>query len=109
MRVGTTYDPRFIKDAVALVEKSNRSVGDIAKDLGIPRATLYLWYRKANMPEKSRGRKKAEKPEVAAETDKEKAVRLERELKAARKEIEDLRLDREILKKAAAFFARESE
>ncbi len=34
---------------------------------------------------------------------------LERELAAARKEIEDLKTDRDILKKAAAFFAKESE
>jgi transposase-like protein len=39
----------------------------------------------------------------------EKVARLERELAAANKEIDSLRMDREILKKAAAFFAKESE
>ena len=40
---------------------------------------------------------------------KDQVRRLERELAAARKEIEDLKTDRAILKKAAAFFAKENE
>jgi len=108
MRVGTDYDHRFIKDAVNLVERSNRSIGDIAKDLGVPRSTLYLWYKQRSM-KKKRGRQKTEPAVVKAETAQETIERLERELKAARKENEDLKLDREILKRAAAFFAKESE
>jgi transposase len=62
----------------------------------------------------------AKKPKVAKkapplpsapkdETAEHRAARLERENARLRKEIDQLRMDREILKKAAAFFAKESE
>jgi hypothetical protein len=43
------------------------------------------------------------------ETPQEKIRRLEVQLAAARREVESLKTDKEILKKAAAFFAKESE
>jgi transposase len=45
----------------------------------------------------------------ANETPEQRVARLERELDRLRKENESLKTDREILKKAAAFFAKESE
>jgi transposase len=111
MRVGTVFEPRFIKDALNLVDRSGRSMAEIAKDLGIPRSTIYYWSRKRklNMPRKKTGRQKREPAVMEPETPQETIDRLERELKAARKENEELKMDREILKKAAAFFAKENE
>jgi len=47
--------------------------------------------------------------DTEAETGEEKVKRLERENAALRKRVDDLEQDRAILKKAAAFFAKESE
>ena len=62
------------------------------------------------MPKKSRKQRKAETAaQLGNESAEQRAARLERENQALRKENDSLRMDREILKKAAAFFAKESE
>lgn len=62
------------------------------------------------MPKKSRKQRKAETAaQLGDESAELKLARLERENQTLRKEIDSLRMDREILKKAAAFFAKESE
>jgi transposase-like protein len=62
---------------------------------------------------KKKGRGRTPSKPIPASRDgesaEERAARLERENAALRKEVEALRMDREILKKAAAFFAKESE
>jgi transposase len=83
----------------------------IAEDLGIPQSTLRYWYD-AEMAK--RGKKPKHLPKLpvgdpAAELPEEKVARLEKEVAALRKENDELKLDRAILKKAAAFFAKESE
>ena len=83
----------------------------VSTDLGIPRATLHAWY-KADMAKK--GKKIPRRVTVTAlraedETPEEKLARLEKENAALRRENEELKMDRAILKKAAAFFAKESE
>ncbi len=112
MRV-RTYDQEFISDAVSLYERSNKTFVEIAGRLGIPTATLRYWYygRVGREKEKPKGKRSGELPSVIAkeETPAEKIRRLERELATARRQIETLEEDRAILKKAAAFFAKESE
>ncbi len=107
------YDHEFITDAVALYEKSNRSFVEIADRLGVPAATLRYWYyeRVGHSKKKPKRRRAGEVPTVIAgkETPEAKIARLERELATARHQIATLETDREILKKAAAFFAKESE
>jgi transposase len=104
------YDAAFRAEAVALLDRTDRSVTQVAESLGMPAGTLYRWYDQ----EMARRRTK---PKVVTlgvqgapptETLEEKLARLERENAALRKENEDLRTDKEILKKAAAFFAKES-
>jgi transposase len=103
------YDATFRAEAVALVDRTDRSPLQVAKALGVPTGTMYRWYHR----EMARRREKPKPgtPAPAApptETLEEKLARLERENAALRKENEDLKVDREILKKAAAFFAKES-
>jgi transposase len=115
MRVAPRYSEQFKADAVALLAASDRSCRQVAEDLGLCDETLRDWYKKSQM---GKGTRKKQSAKVVAA---EKALgrkpesleavveRQGREIAALRKENESLQQDREILKKAAAFFAKESE
>jgi len=116
MRVRPSYSPEFRADAVELLRRSDRSIRQVADDLGISDETLRDWYKRDEMRKKAKRRDKV--PPVGTmvppdalkdETTKDRVARLERENAALRKENDSLRMDREILKKAAAFFAKENE
>lgn len=104
------YSDEFKTDALRLICRGDRSYSQLAADLGVSHWTLRDWYKKEEMTKKSpkKGRSGAA-PVPAQETHEERAARLERELKRLERENASLRQDREILKKAAAFFAKESE
>lgn len=87
-----TYAPEFRSEAVKRVRNSNESVAAIARDLGITVGTLRRWID-ASRPQ----------PDVVL-TDNERT-----ELRRLRKENRELRMEREVLKKATAFFAKQSE
>ena len=105
------YEPGFRQQAVALLERTDRSCKQVADSLGVPTATLRYWYDREMA--RRRGKPKVVLPVASlnppTETPQQKLARLERENAALRKEVDDLKLDKEILKKAAAFFAKESE
>jgi transposase len=85
-------------------------MSQISRELGISYYTLRNWCKVGDVAK--RKRKKSEPipaPGSAEETVEAKVVRLEREVQQLRKEKASLEMDREILKKAAAFFAKESE
>lgn len=107
-----SYDPSFKEDALALLRRSGRTCGAVARDLGIPSSTLEYWYN-ADMAKKGKKRPTGAKVlpvgDPSAEAPEDKIARLERENDALRKENDSLKMDRAILKKAAAFFAKESE
>jgi len=112
VRSRPTYPDEFKADAVEALRRSDRTPRQVALDLGISVTSLRDWYRKDEMAKKSksRGGSSTARPVAPAEeTAEQRLARLERENAALRKEVESLRMDREILKKAAAFFAKESE
>jgi transposase len=88
------YPPEFKAEAVRLVRSSDKSVGALAKDLGVADQTLRNWVRQAEID----GGERDGLTEGEGE-----------ELRQLRREVRTLRQEREILKKAAAFFARESD
>jgi transposase len=105
------YTQEFREDAVRLALRSGRSYARVASDLGINYWTLRHWCKLERMgkgSKKARGSKAAAAP-VVGETLEEKVQRLERENAQLRKERDALAMDKAILKKAAAFFAKESE
>jgi transposase len=112
VRMRKTYEAAFREQAVALMERTDRRLTEVASSLGVPAGTLNDWYNREMA--RRRGKPKGGPGAAAmllpptAETAQQKLVRLERENAALRKENDDLKLDREILKKAAAFFAKES-
>jgi transposase len=82
------YDEDFKKNAVKLSYASPKSVKEIADDLGIHENLLYNWRRK-----------------YTADGDKTKYATLEEENRALRRELAEARKERDMLKKAAAYFA----
>lgn len=95
--MGTTrapYPEEFRREAVALVRSDERTVPQIAKSLGVSDQTLRNWVRQADVDV---GRREGLSGE---ERD---------ELRRLRKENRVLRQEKEVLAKATAFFARESD
>ena len=88
------YPPEFKAEAVRLVHGSGTSLSTLAKDLGVADQTLRNWVRQAETDRGVRG----------GLTSDERA-----ELRRLRREVRTLRQEREILNKAAACFARESD
>lgn len=85
------YPAQFKEEAVAMVRDQGYSVPEAAKALGINPALLYRW--KDKLEAQAEGR-------ALAESERE-------ELKRLRKENRNLRIEKDILKKASAFFAKE--
>lgn len=108
------YTEEYKADVVAMVRKGDRNFRQVAHALGINHWTVRDWCELDAMKRKKKSQLEVppsalvEKPAVE-ETPAQKVARLELELKHALKENAQLRQDREILKKAAAFFAKESE
>src|SRR5262245_66472356 len=102
MRVTKQYDEDFKADALNLLDRGDRTIHQVAKDLGVNQWTLRSWCKKKAM---SKRRKKSATAVEAGgvESAEQKLKRLERDVERLRKENESLRMDREILKKAAAF------
>jgi transposase-like protein len=89
------YTKEFKAETVRLVIEGGRSIPDVARDLDLTESALRVWVRQAEV---DAGRGKA--GELTTE---------ERdELRHLRREVKTLRMEREILKKAAAFFAKEN-
>ena len=109
------YDDSFKQGALELLARSDRTMHAVATDLGIEPSTLRDWYNKAQMAKKGKlplAKRKASAASMVIsdpQSDKERIAQLERELEVLRKKNEELEMDRAILKKAAAFFAKESE
>jgi transposase len=105
------YTEEFKQDAVRLLERTGRSYTQVSADLGVSYWTLRNWYKDLRMGKRSKRAStgKAAAAPVSGETLEEKVKRLEGENALLRKENDSLQMDRAILKKAAAFFAKESE
>jgi transposase len=88
------YPPEFRREAVELVRSSGRSLKQIARDLGVSEQTLRNWVRQVEVD--------AGKREGLTSDERDELRRLRREVRVVAEE-------RDILKKAAAFFAKESE
>ena len=85
------YTPEFRAEAVALVEKEGVTQSQVARDLGISQSLLSKWVKNAKV---------AALPGALTAAERE-------EMRQLRRENTILRQERDILKKAAAFFAKE--
>jgi transposase len=91
-RTRPPYPPEFRAEAVRAVRSSDRPLPQVARDLGVAPQTLASWVAQTRMdaPEQS-----------LSATERDDLTRL-------RREVSLLREEREVLRRAAALFARES-
>jgi len=88
------YPEEFRREAVELVRLSGKPLVQVAKDLGVSDMTLRNWLKQADVDAGKRAGLTSDERE---------------ELRELRREVRTLRMEREILKKAAAFFAKETD
>lgn len=86
------YTPEFKAEAAKLVLEQGLSRAQAARDLGVAESVLGRWVQLAE---------RDQQPGALTADERE-------ELRQLRKQVRVLRTEREILKKAAAFFAKES-
>lgn len=90
------FSREYKLEAVKLVKERGVAVVQAARDLGVHETRLRAWVRElAADPQQAFPGKGVMKPEAA-------------EVERLRKEVAKLKMERDILKKAAAYFARES-
>jgi transposase len=87
-----SFTPEFKQEAVRLLTESGRPLRQVARELGLHAAQLRDWRRELARPSPAA----AAAPSDAAE------------VRRLRRELEVVRQERDFLKKAAAFFAKES-
>lgn len=86
------YPEEFKIEAVKQITEKQRPVAEVADRLGVTKYSLYAWIKQYGQPE-----------EVRIEAQGQQA-----ELKRLRAELKRVTEERDILKKAAAYFAKES-
>ena len=89
-----TYTPELRADAVRLVLHEQRTIASVARALEVSPKTLSAWVRQTKVDQ-------GHGPEGALTSDEKD------ELRRLRRENRQLRMEREILKKATAFFVKE--
>ena len=90
-----SFGPEFKADAVRLVREGGRSIAQVAKELDLTETSLREWVRQAEVD--------GGQGPMGALTSAERA-----ELSQLRRDVKVLQMEREILKKATAFFVKES-
>jgi len=95
-----SYPESFRKEAVRLADKPDRTAADVARELGIHPGQIYNWRTQFNKLSKGQFT-------VADGTNYSKAEK--EEIRKLKKEIARLKEERDFLKKATAYFAKDDE
>lgn len=93
------YSEDFRRDAVELVRSSGRTLRDVGRELGVNHETLRGWVSAAKRAD--------EQQRAGRSTDSELSGAERDELRRLRRKVAELELEKEILRKAAAYFAKE--
>jgi transposase len=92
-RARRAFSPEFKAEVVALCRAGDRSIGQVAQDLDLTDSAVRRWVEQAEIDEGGK--------EGLSSSEREELARLRRENRA-------LREDRDILKRAMTFFAKET-
>jgi len=92
------YSSEFKASAVKLAVESDQSIAKTVRDLGINDNTLYNWIAQYSHSNKTNQNNMASKNEYSFE-----------EVKRLKKELALVKQERDLLKKAAAYFAKTSQ
>jgi len=92
----THYDAEFKAGAIQLALSSDKPASHVAKELGIDSSVLYSWLKKERQPQ-----------EVKAAM--EHLKQQEAEIKQLKRQLKRMTDERDILKKAMAYFAKDPE
>jgi transposase len=92
-RARRQFSDEFKEGAVRLVLEEGKTIGAVARELDLTASALASWVKHARA-ERTKGNSGLVKEE-------------REELARLRKEVRELRMEREVLKKAAAFFAKD--
>jgi len=95
-RARRKFTAEYKAEVVRLVRDGGKTIGEVSRDLDLTATAVRHWVKQAGIDASGGG--------TGALTTVERA-----ELVALRREARQLRMEREILKKAAAFFAKESQ
>jgi len=89
-----SFTPEFKAEVVSLVHHGGRTVGNVARELDLTETAVRAWVKQAELDSGTRsdGLTTVERAELAQ----------------LRKELRETREERDILKRAVAFFARET-
>lgn len=90
-----SFSPEFKREAVALLARGDRPAADLAREIGIPRNCFYKWREQLAAKGEAAFPGSGRKSEPDAE------------LAELRREVAQLKEECDILKKAAAYFAKE--
>jgi len=88
-----SFTPEFKAEVVELVRQPGKTVGSVARDLNLTETAVRAWVRQTDIDQ---GRRDGLSTEELAE------------MAQLRKELRETREERDILKRAVAFFARET-
>jgi transposase len=91
------YTRQFKEQAVKLVTEQSQEPTRVARELGMPHSTLLVWLKKAGW----------RKPEPDGVLSEDSAV-LQTQVRELRRQVKRLEMEKDILKKATAYFASQS-
>ena len=93
-----SFTPEYKAEVVRLVATGDKTAGQVARDLDLTETSVRAWVRQSDI-DNGKGKGAAAGALTTAERE---------DLAALKREVKTLRLERDILKKATAFFAKES-
>jgi transposase len=104
-RRNKNYSRQFKEEAMDLVRVRGYDAARAARDLGVPTTTLNLWLRKAGRVRPPEHGKAADDASTPPSQD---PARLRARVGELERQVKRLEMEKEILKKATAFFANQS-
>lgn len=99
------YTQEFKLEAIRLMEETDKPIVQLARDLGLRVNQIYKWKKQLEdkQDQAFKRTRKASQDKVVDEAEKD------AEIKALKQRIERLEAEKDILKKAATYFAKELE